>query len=156
MWHSILKSLHPLGGQILRDVRHTGQVAARVRQTLGEPGADWIGYDYEDNRNRVGRLLGRTSGGQNGRHDDIHFQTDKLLGEGREAVVLLMSISVLEQNRLPFNVSQGFEAFDKRREVSSFLFSTACVPKHADFGNPPGNLGVCAAWPGKSCHAEGD
>jgi CRP-like cAMP-binding protein len=65
-------------------------------------------------------------------------------------------ITILDRNCLPFNVSQGFEAFDKRREVSSFLFGASCVPQHADLGNLSRNLRVCAAWPGKSCHPDGD
>jgi hypothetical protein len=83
-----------------------GDVPARPGQARDHPGCDGIGHRPNDDRDRLGHLLGRQRAGHRCRHEDVHVQPDQLGDERGEALGLALRRSVLNGNVVALDVAQ--------------------------------------------------
>src|SRR6266436_3684086 len=55
-WCNLLEQFQPFRGQTVFELHEAGSVAAGLRQTIDDTGADWIEDDHEHDRHGARRL----------------------------------------------------------------------------------------------------
>ncbi len=112
-------------------------VAAWLREARHEASRHRIPSDRGDDRDRLGRLLGREGAGGAGREDDIRLETDKLLCEDCMTILLALSPLIPDDEILPLHVAELTEALQKGVDEAGFERGrgVAQIPnRHGAFG----------------------
>ncbi len=144
----LLELLQPLPDRLRREVAEPRHVAARPRKALHEPAADRVAHPGKDNGNGRGGLLRggcARAGGQRDEH--VNLLSDKLLGEGWQALVLRAGAAPYEGDSLPVHVPERLHSLDEHfcrwvRRDRAFIGDRAVAAEHADL---PAGFGGCAA-----------
>src|SRR5262245_22845926 len=75
-----LEQFKPFSTQTIFELHEAGGIAARLRQTIDEASADWIGDDREHDRDAVRRLKERSCRKTASGHDDVRRERDQFFG----------------------------------------------------------------------------
>src|SRR5262249_10870068 len=85
------------------------------RVTTDESGTYWVA-SYHDNGNRLGCRSGSLRSRRAGRHDDVHWQADKLGRQHWQATGPSLRIPLLDHNVLTFDVAEFLQALAEVRQ----------------------------------------
>src|SRR5262245_33666395 len=75
-----LEQFKPFSTQAIFELHEAGGVATRLRQTIDEAGADWIGDDREHDRHGAGRPKQLSCRKTTGGYDDVRRERDQFFG----------------------------------------------------------------------------
>src|SRR5262245_22329871 len=76
----LLEQFKPFSTQAIFELHEAGGITARLRQTINEAGADWIGDDREHNRHGVSYLKYRSCRKAARGHDDVRRKRGQFFG----------------------------------------------------------------------------
>ena len=113
--HRLLEEFEPLPLQLRRQRGQPGHVAAWLREARHEASRHRVPSDRGDDRDGLGRVLGREGAGGAGREDDVRLETDKLVREDRMTFLLALRPLVPDDEILPLHVAELTEALHERR-----------------------------------------
>lgn len=99
----LLQQLEPPGSDLGVVEAEPGDVPARPREALDEPGADRLAHDH-DNRNRARCVFGCTRGRRGPRKEDVDLEPGELTRELGEPFQLALSGAVLYDQILPLHI----------------------------------------------------
>src|ERR1700674_2580288 len=107
--NNFLEQLQPLSNQLRVHLGQPGDVAARARQALNNPGCHRVTRSHHHDRDFPGSVFGSQSIVGDGSDDDINLKTDQIGDELREAIVSPLRISVLNDDSFSLNPSEVTE-----------------------------------------------
>ena len=111
--HRLLEEFEALPLQLRRQRGQPGHVAAWLREARHEAGRHRVPSDRGDDRDGLGRVLGREGAGGAGREDDVRLETDKLVREDRMTFLLALRPLVPDDEILSLHVAELTEALTK-------------------------------------------
>jgi hypothetical protein len=100
LWNHVPEELEPLTGELGRDLRQPGDVAAGMREACDKPARDRIANGYHDDRDRPGRVLCRFRIGGDGGRDDVDLASHQVCREVGEPLAPAVRIMVLDADVL--------------------------------------------------------
>src|SRR5262249_35932602 len=106
-WHGQLELFQTLADQLWKEEGQARDIAARPRQARHEPARHRFAGRYEDNRERLGRMLGgqRREGASVG-HDDVDLERSQLGGERGKPFVFPIRIAIFDHDCTALDVSE--------------------------------------------------
>ena len=113
--HELLQHLQSLRLDRFIEIAQPGHVSAGPRQTGHQSKPNGISRDHDDG-NGAGGFLGRQRTRAAGRHQNIHFETDKLGNQLGYPLHAPVGRADFEGDRLPIDVAEFTEALPECRD----------------------------------------
>jgi hypothetical protein len=79
------------------------------REAINQPKRNRIRYAKKNDGYRSGSVLSSYGSRRPGRDEHVNFETDQLIGQGREPVELIISVSIVESDVLTLNIAERTE-----------------------------------------------
>ena len=113
LWRHIPQQFDALSSRLGGHVGEPGDVPARARQALHEPGADRIGNNCHNDRNGRRRLLRRQGARREGRHNYVDGLSDQVGGQVRQTIGISFCRPKLQHIVLSFGIAELSQSFPK-------------------------------------------
>jgi len=116
----LLQEFESLRFEFRPEVGEPRHVAARLGEARHDAGRHGIPEHCGDDRNCLGRLLGRQGPRRAGGDDDFRLESNKLSSEARQPFLLSLSKLVRDDEISPLHIAELTQAITKRFDQVGF------------------------------------
>ena len=153
--HELLQDLQAFAADRLIEIAQPRHVSTGARQG-SPPGRAQPDQSQHDDGDCSGSFLGRQCCRAGARHQDIHFETDKLGHQLGHPFIPPLGPADFQRDRLPFHVAQVSEPLPERLEPMCPTPLCGCADNIADARDFWRRLCAGGKRPGRSATEKGD